>query len=404
MQQDNLDALLVVGAGFHNPAMVYLTGGANVTQAELLKARGRPPVLYCWPIERDEAARTGLETCVIEMQQFSQDLKESGGDLAQATAWRLARTLAATGLEAGRVALFGMMDAGMTFAVCMALQAALPQMQLVGQSDPSVILNAMATKDEAEIARIRGIGRITAEVMAETANFLTGCRVRDETLLKSDDEALTIGDVRRRINLWLTQRGVENPEMTIFAIGHDAGVPHSVGNDAEAIRLGRTIVYDIFPCEAGGGYFYDMTRTWCLGYAPDEAQKLYDNVRSVYDQLYRELRLGAPARRYQLRCCELFEALGHSTVGSNPQTENGYVHSLGHGVGLNLHESPIMRAGAPESETLQPGMVVTLEPGLYYPERGLGVRLEDTLWVRPDGVFEPLADFPMDLVLPMKTR
>ena len=47
-------------------------------------------------------------------------------------------------------------------------------------------------------------------------------------------------------------------------------------------------------------------------------------------------------------------------------------------------------------------MVVTLEPGLYYPERGLGVRLEDTLWARPDGVFEPLADFSKDLVLPMR--
>jgi len=145
-----------------------------------------------------------------------------------------------------------------------------------------------------------------------------------------------------------------------------------------------------------------MTRTWCLGYATDEAQKLYEDVRSVYEQLYREMSLGTPVRRDQLRCCELFEALGHPTVGSDPHTESGYVHSLGHGVGLNLHESPVLRSAAPENETLQAGMVITLEPGLYYPEREIGVRLEDTLWARSDGVFEPLADFPMDLILPMK--
>jgi Xaa-Pro aminopeptidase len=48
------------------------------------------------------------------------------------------------------------------------------------------------------------------------------------------------------------------------------------------------------------------------------------------------------------------------------------------------------------------GVVITVEPGLYYPERGMGVRLEDTVWVRPDGQFEILADYPMDLVLPVK--
>jgi Xaa-Pro aminopeptidase len=145
-----------------------------------------------------------------------------------------------------------------------------------------------------------------------------------------------------------------------------------------------------------------MTRTWCLGYAPDEALSVYQDVRQVYDQLYAEFRLGAPVGHYQRRCCELFEARGHPTVMSDPQTDSGYVHSLGHGVGLNLHEHPVLRSSAPDGNTLQAGMVVTLEPGLYYPERGLGVRLEDTLWARPDGIFEPLADFPMDLVLPMK--
>jgi Xaa-Pro aminopeptidase len=166
--------------------------------------------------------------------------------------------------------------------------------------------------------------------------------------------------------------------------------------------LGQTIVFDIFPCEAGGGYYYDFTRTWCLGYAPDPAQALYEDVLSVYRQIMSELKAGELCRTYQLRTCELFEAQGHPTIKSNPETEDGYVHSLGHGVGLNLHERPWFSYRANNEDRLEPGSVVTIEPGLYYPERCLGVRLEDTVWVRPDGQMEILADFPLDLVLPVK--
>ena len=56
----------------------------------------------------------------------------------------------------------------------------------------------------------------------------------------------------------------ESAEGTIFAIGSDAGIPHSAGTHADEIRLGKTIIFDIFPQEAGGGYFFDFTRTWCL--------------------------------------------------------------------------------------------------------------------------------------------
>ena len=77
------------------------------------------------------------------------------------------------------------------------------------------------------------------------------------------------------------------------------------------------------------------------------------------------------------------------------------MHSLGHGLGLHVHENPTFGAGATEADRLDPGVVVTIEPGLYYPERGMGVRLEDTVYARPDGGFEVLADYSLDLVLPI---
>jgi Xaa-Pro aminopeptidase len=268
--------------------------------------------------------------------------------------------------------------------------------------DDSTLLQAMATKDSSEVERIRRMGMITVEVVGQTADFLSGHRAKNDILVKPDGSPLTIGEVKSRINLWLAERGAENPEGTIFAIGRDAGVPHSSGNPGDLLRLGQTIVFDIFPCEAEGGYYYDLTRTWCLGYAPDEAQKLYEEVLSVYRQIRSELKVNALCRDYQYRTCELFEAQGHPTLKSTPQTEEGYVHGLGHGVGLNIHERPWFSMRATAGDRLAPGSVITVEPGLYYPERGLGVRLEDTVWVRPDGQFEVLADYPMDLVLPVR--
>ncbi len=111
------------------------------------------------------------------------------------------------------------------------------------------------------------------------------------------------------------------------------------------------------------------------------------------------MRPGLLTRQLQNQACDLFEARGHPTLRSHPKTTDGYVHSLGHGVGLNVHELPSMRHPESERSVLQSGMVFTIEPGLYYPTQAFGVRLENTYWLEADGKAEALADFPEDLVL-----
>jgi Xaa-Pro aminopeptidase len=125
-------------------------------------------------------------------------------------------------------------------------------------------------------------------------------------------------------------------------------------------------------------------------------------VLAVYNQITSELKLNAPYKDYHMRSCELFEARGHPTIKTNPETQDGYVHSLGHGVGLNIHERPWSGVTAGEADRLAPGAVFTVEPGLYYPERGIGVRLENTLYAHPNETFEVMAEYPMDFVLPMR--
>jgi len=402
MQERNIDALLITGPVQHNPAMYYMTGGGNLTQADLIKKRSQEPILFFNSMERDEAAKTGLKTKNLADYNFREILKQMDGDMYRALVARYQKMFTEYGLTSGRLAVYGQQDAGHAYALFSKLDQAFPDLTILGEISDPVLIAAMATKDAQEVERIRHMGKITVEVVDQVADFLTSRQVKDGILLDADGNPLTIGTVKKRINLWLAERGAENPEGTIFAIGRDAGIPHSAGAATDVLRLGETIVFDIFPCEAGGGYFYDFTRTWCLGYASEQAQQLHAQVLEVYNQVTSELQVNARCDHYQKRTCELFAAQGHPTVQSDPQTESGYVHSLGHGLGLHVHERPLFGTGATENDRLTPGVVVTIEPGLYYPERGLGVRLEDTLWVRPDGTFEILADYPKDLVLPVK--
>lgn len=401
MKEADLDALLVLGPAAHNAPMIYFTGLAQLSTGFLLKIRDGKVIHFHNPMEREEAAATGLNT-----KDFYADydypalLEQTNRDRNQADALLLEKILAEYKIR-GRIGLSGKIEFGHWLRTIDFLHRRLPDVELLGEDMwLSVISQARVTKDDSEIERIRAMGRITTAVVGDVAGYLTSHSVKDGYLVNREGERLTIGNVKRKINLWLAMRGAENPKGSIFAIGRDAGIPHSSGTDSDPIPVGQTIVFDIYPCEAGGGYFYDFTRTWCLDHAPDEALQVYEDVLEVYETVYSAIRPHKTCRDYQIQTCELFEAKGHPSVLSNPLTTDGYVHSLAHGIGLDVHEAPSFNMKF--DDVLLPGSVITVEPGLYYPDRGLGVRIEDTAWMRPDGVLETLVEFPKDLVLKLQ--
>ncbi|HMU92973.1 MAG TPA: M24 family metallopeptidase [Anaerolineales bacterium] len=404
MQAKDMDAILIFGNAEHNPPMYYLTGGGHVSHATLIKKRGGDATLFFGDMERDEAAKSGLKLIPYSTYDFEEIYKKANRNPTLAGAMRLELMLKDVGVESGRVGVYGTYDIGPVFGLLMQLQKLMPNLEFIGEPrEDSIFLRAMEKKDEAEVERIRKMGKVTTTVVGRVADFLTSCEVReDEVLLNENGSALTVGDVHSKIRLWVSELGAELPSGFIFAIGRDAGVPHSAGNPADLMKLGQTIVFDIYPAEAGGGYYYDFTRTWSLGYATPEAQELFDQVKEIYDQLNENFDLNVPFKDYQKMTCEYFGGKGHKTPMNSKSPVDGYVHSLGHGVGLNIHERPFSGINTSDEERLAPGVVITSEPGLYYPEKGMGFRIEDTIWVRPDGRMEILADYPYDFVLPMK--
>ncbi len=404
MAEDQIDLLWITGSAMSNPPMVYVTGGGNLTQADYFQKRGEQGVLFYHAMERDEAAKTGLHARCYDQEAMAKYSKLCGGDQIQAQIMHYKAILNDLNFNSGRIALYGMMDAGVSFAVFSGLGKKFPKIEFVGYKLDGVLLKARATKEPGEVERIRNMGKATIHVAEKLVDFLTHSPVRGGVLFDGMDQPLTVSVVKNKINSWLSEEGAENPEGTIFSLGRDTAVPHSAGNPTDAVRLGVPIIFDFFPCEKGRGYFHDFTRTWCLGYAPDEVHRIYEDVLEVYQRLISEIRINEPFYRYHKMTCELFEEKGHPTLMTKVGTQDGFVHGLGHGVGLEVHELPYYHAAEDEKNSLKPGSVFAVEPGLYYPDMRIGVRLENTFWMRPEGKLENLADFPLDLVLPMSSN
>lgn len=401
MQERDLDALLISGKVLGNPPLIYMLQGARLTQGMLIKKRGEAPVLIANPMEREEATVTGYPIRLSTQYDYAGLLREHGNALHASVAY-YRRILEDLDVQ-GRVGFYGFLDQGAAWTLLSALDAALPEVTVVGEFHHNVLEAARATKDPGEVERIREAGRRTAAIVRQTVTFLQGHPVAaDETLRTTGGRVLTVGDVHAHIRDLIAQAGLEDPEGFIFSIGRDAGIPHSRGNPQDELRLGRSIVFDIFPREAGGGYFFDMTRTFCLGYAPAPVAALHRDVLECLEHIKAQLRPGAAARSYQQATCAFFAARGHPTLVETPDTLEGYVHSLGHGLGLDIHEAPLFSDTPSNTTDLAPGHVFTLEPGLYYPDRGMGCRLEDVIWMDAEGAWHNLTDFPYDLIVPME--
>jgi Xaa-Pro aminopeptidase len=405
MQDREIDAAVVTGGVHNNPSMYYMANGAHLTRGILVKPRGQEPVLIHQSMERDEAAKSGLVTIDLTHFEFRRLIQESADGL-EAMVKLYRRIFEELGVT-GRVGFYGMVEQGASYALLTTLQEGLADVTVVGEHENDIFDMARATKDPEEIERMRHVGQTTTTVMREMMEFVRDHQVARrviggrgvDVLVKNDGTPLTVGDVKRFGRSRLFVYELEDAEGMIFALGADAGVPHSRGEADDPLYLGQTIVFDFFPREMGGGYFHDVTRTFCLGYAPPEVQKVYDDVKSCFERVMAALKPDTAARDYEAMTCDIFEEQGHSTHRLDPANQEGYVHSLGHGVGLKLHERPTFSLSPNNEDVLRAGAVVTIEPGLYYPSRGFGVRIEDTVYLDEQGQFHSLTDFSKELVL-----
>lgn len=236
-------------------------------------------------------------------------------------------------------------------------------------------------KTPEEIAAIEETQRATEAAFETASRLLRRAEVAKDRTLVLDRAPLTAERVRAAMEFTLLERGCV-AEDTIAAGGAHAAQPHNVGSGP--YRANEAIVIDIYPQSKRTRYFADMTRTVCRGEPSGELVRMYDTTLRAQEEGIAMVRPGVTGREIHERIEDLLYEAGYGTTreGQRRSGVASFIHGLGHGVGLAIHEAPVIgRSGV---KALATGDVVTIEPGLYLDGFG-GVRLEDILVVTDTG-------------------
>ena len=257
--------------------------------------------------------------------------------------------------------------------------------------DHDLFDNRRRSKNETELGGIRRAQRACEAALDASRDLLRRAQPNGSGL-EVDGEPLTCEWLKRVIEDVFADHDVEGSDM-IVSHGPQTAVGHNGGSGQ--IAPNEPIVFDLFPRDKTTGCYSDMTRTYVVGDPPDEVREWHRLVKEALDTSTAGVKPGVNGRRLFEKVCDIFQAAGYKTqLNKEPGEvlEDGFFHSLGHGVGLEVHELPSMgRIG----HDLIPGDVVTVEPGLYRSGFG-GVRLEDIVLVTDDG-YEVITNYPYDL-------
>jgi Xaa-Pro aminopeptidase len=233
-------------------------------------------------------------------------------------------------------------------------------------------------KTSDEVKKISAALMMAEVGLAEGIQALKTAKIGRDLKLTYHGAPLTSEKLRAIIDIAIIQAGGQASH-TIVAGGRQACDPHEKGHGP--LRAHEPIILDVFPRSQKTGYFGDITRTVVRGRATEAVRRLYDTVARGQEIGFSKIHSDTRASDIHRDIQKLFEAEGYKTGRKNGRMQ-GFFHGTGHGVGMEIHEAP--RISLTSNDVLKAGHVVTVEPGLYYPQIG-GVRLEDVAVVTTNG-------------------
>ncbi|MEN6609643.1 MAG: Xaa-Pro peptidase family protein [Methanoregulaceae archaeon] len=352
-----------------DPDLRYLTRFRTGDPVPYIRKPGEKGIIIVPQMEYEHAAR---ESVAIPLTRTSAGLPEILK--TEKDPWKALAAMIANQIE-------GDILVPPTFPV--ALAEALRGFRTIS-IDSGTVEIMRAIKTDEEIEKIRAVQEAAQESMAAGVRMIKKSQVR-KGVLYLNGEPLTSERVRAKIHKKLLDFGCKGVD-TIVSCAKDTALPHMEG--AGPLLAEEPIIIDIFPQSETTGYVADMTRTVSKGKPDQRICEMYDAVREAQDIAAQLVAPGAQGPEIHQAVVDHFKERGFE---SNTQ---GFIHNLGHGVGLAVHELPSL---GPNGGVLAEGHVITLEPGLYYMGTG-GIRLEDMGAVTKT-CFDRFTRFPRELIL-----
>lgn len=295
------------------------------------------------------------------------------GDRETATAQAAAECLR----QAGATSVIG--DRSLPYGFVHQLEAA----GLSVRCDPELGVLDRRAKDEQEIAHLRAAQQMTEQAMDLACNLVRGATALPDGTLAVDGEPLTSDRVRAAIDVFLLQNAYDNSHSSIVAGGPVGADCHDRGEGV--LRTGEPVIIDIFPSCKATHYNGDCTRTVVHGTVPERVAAMHAAVVRAKQAAIAATRAGATGESVHQATLASLAADGFPAGAMPPAGEDddwcGMTHGTGHGIGLDVHEPPLLDHGGPE---LVVGDALTIEPGLYCRSVG-GIRIEDMVIVTAEG-------------------
>lgn len=231
-------------------------------------------------------------------------------------------------------------------------------------------------KTAEEVKMLTTALRVTEAGLSRGFEVLRQTKIARNRALRWGNAVLTSEILRGEIDAVIVKKG-GLPANTIVACGEQACDPHERGSGS--LHANETIILDIFPRHQSTGYFGDLTRTVVRGKASEAQRHLFNTVAEGKRWVQKQMKPGVDGKKLHEQLVQRFKESGYPTEKRDGRWV-GFFHGTGHGLGLEIHESPRFAAGK-----FKKGLALTVEPGLYYPGLG-GVRLEDVVILKTGGI------------------
>ena len=359
----------VMYASSRDADMRYLTQFVTSDPFVYFKKANENGVIIVSQMETGRASRESTASIVTRTQAGLPDILKTEKDPWKATAKMIAG-------QVGKKILVPP-----NFPV--ALAQALGEFSTVAV-DSGTVATIRETKSRDEIKAMKHVQNITETAMGVAVSLIRRSSIK-KGILYSEGKPLTSEMIKFSMHSLLLEHGCTAVD-TIVSCGEDTAVPHMTGTGP--LKADEPIVIDLFPCEEKTGYYADMTRTVVKGEPSPEIRDMYTALRDAKHLGISQVKAGVSGAAVYQSVVDFFKECGYES------DTRGFVHNLGHGVGLQVHEQPTV---GPAGKELKAGSVITVEPGLYYPGIG-GVRLEDIGEVTTKG-FSNFTKFPEDLIV-----